>query len=79
MIERFGEAFLSFEDPHGLLIELVEREEGKQNDWTFNGVTPEVAIKGFGGAVLLTSQPEQTMQLLEQTMGLEKSAQKEIM
>ena len=72
MIERFGEAFLSFEDPHGLLIELVEREEGKQNDWTFNGVTPEVAIKGFGGAVLLTSQPEQTMQLLEQTMGLEK-------
>ncbi|MCM2990660.1 ring-cleaving dioxygenase [Bacillus safensis] len=72
VIERFGEAFLSFEDPHGLLIELVERAEGKQNEWAFNGVTPDVAIKGFGGAVLLTSQPEKTMQLLEQTMGLER-------
>lgn len=30
MVERFDEAFLSFEDPHGLLIELVERAEGNK-------------------------------------------------
>ena len=49
---RFGEQYLEFDDPHGLHIELVEREEGELNNWTFGEVTPEVAIKGFGGAVL---------------------------
>ena len=48
---RFGEQYLEFDDPHGLHIELVERE-GELNNWTFGEVTPEVAIKGFGGAVL---------------------------
>lgn len=35
-------------------------------------VTPEVAIKGFGGAVLLSAQPQKTAELLEHVMGLEK-------
>ncbi|WP_433959276.1 ring-cleaving dioxygenase [Cytobacillus horneckiae] len=70
---RFGEEVLSFDDPHGLHLELVEREAGKQNDWTFSGVTPEVAIKGFGGAVLYSSNSAKTGELLE-IMGLEKIA-----
>src|SRR5690625_3274854 len=49
--ERFGEQSLQFDDPHGLHLEIVEREEGDLNQWTFSGVTPEVAIKGFGGAI----------------------------
>lgn len=70
---RFGEEVLSFDDPHGLHLELVERKAGKQNDWTFSGVTPEVAIKGFGGAVLYSSNSAKTGELLE-IMGLEKIA-----
>lgn len=72
---RFGESTLVFDDPHGLHLELVEREGGEVNTWTFGGVTPEVAIKGFGGATLLSALPERTAELLERTMGLEFVAQ----
>src|SRR3954451_7898718 len=70
-IERFGEQYLEFDDPHGLHLELVEREEGEINPWIFGGVTQEVAIKGFGGATLLSTQPNKTAELLEKVMGLE--------
>lgn len=73
-LERFGEHYLEFDDPHGLHLELVEREAGGTNAWTFGGVTPEVAIKGFGGATLLSAQPAKTAELLEKVMGLEPVA-----
>jgi glyoxalase family protein len=73
-MERFGEEYLEFDDPHGLHIEIVEREEGERNTWTFGEVTPEVAIKGFGGATLLSTQPNKTAELLEKVMGLEMVA-----
>ncbi|HWO75317.1 MAG TPA: ring-cleaving dioxygenase [Bacillus sp. (in: firmicutes)] len=69
---RFGEDYLNFEDPHGLQLELVEREPGKKSEWSFGEVTSEVAIKGFGGATLLSARPAYTAKLLEETMGLEK-------
>jgi glyoxalase family protein len=71
-MERFGEQYLEFDDPHGLHLEIVEREEGEANTWHFGDVTPDVAIKGFGGATLLSKQPEKTAELLEKIMGLEK-------
>ncbi|MFJ6413438.1 ring-cleaving dioxygenase [Terribacillus saccharophilus] len=69
--ERFGEQYLQFDDVHGLHLEIVEREAGETNTWTFGDVTPEVAIKGFGGATLYSKTPGATAELLEQ-MGLEK-------
>ncbi|GKU82007.1 ring-cleaving dioxygenase [Niallia sp. NCCP-28] len=71
IMERFGEQYLEFDDPHGLHLEIVEREAGEINKWTFGDVTPEVAVKGFGGATLLSTQPEKTAELLEKVMGLE--------
>ncbi|HLR71337.1 MAG TPA: ring-cleaving dioxygenase [Pseudogracilibacillus sp.] len=70
--ERFGEQYLQFDDPHGLHLEIVEREDGDVNTWTFGEVTPEVAIKGFGGATLFSTQPNKTAKLLESVMGLER-------
>ena len=70
-IERFGEQYLEFDDPHGLHLEIVERADGETNTWTFGDVTPDVAIKGFAGATLLSAQPEKTADLLENVMGLE--------
>lgn len=70
-IERFGEPYLRLSDPHGLQIELVEREEGENNKWSFGGVASDVAIKGFGGAILFSSSPEKTAELLENELGLE--------
>ncbi|WEG11285.1 ring-cleaving dioxygenase [Pullulanibacillus sp. KACC 23026] len=69
--ERFGETYLAFDDPHGLHLEIVEREEGELNTWEFGGVTKEVAIKGFGGATLYSARPELTAGLLGTLMGLD--------
>lgn len=69
---RFNETYLQLKDIHGLNIELVEREQGKVNNWTSHGVTPEVAIKGFGGAVLYSAHPEETAHVLEHIMGLQR-------
>jgi glyoxalase family protein len=76
-MERFGETYLEFDDPHGLHLEIVEREEGELNTWRFGEVSPEVAIKGFGGATLLSTQPKQTAELLEKVMGLEFVAEED--
>ncbi|RDW19034.1 ring-cleaving dioxygenase [Oceanobacillus arenosus] len=70
--ERFGETYLEFADVHGLQLALVERESGDNNNWTIGDVTPDVAIKGFGGAILLSTNPEQTAKTLQDVMGLEK-------
>lgn len=70
--ERFGETYLEFEDVHGLQLELVERQTGELNKWSIGDVTPEVAIKGFGGSVLFSTHPLETANTLEEVLGLEK-------
>lgn len=72
---RFDEQYVQFCDPHGLQLELVAREAGEQNTWTFNGVTSDVAIKGFGGAVLYSLDPEETGYTLTTMMGLQQIGQ----
>lgn len=69
---RFGEDYLQFEDPDGLRAELVAREEGPRSEWSFGGVPADRAIKGFGGAILYSTAPQQTANLLEQVMGLQR-------
>ncbi len=69
---RFGENYIQFDDPHGLRLEIVERESGEENSWTFGGVTKDVAIKGFGGAILYSSRPQETATTLVNVMGLEE-------
>ncbi|NGZ77751.1 ring-cleaving dioxygenase [Saccharibacillus alkalitolerans] len=70
--ERFGEHYLQFKDNEGLQLELVEREEGPESGWSFGGVPANQAIKGFGGAVLYSVNPERTAQVLETVLGMEK-------
>ncbi len=70
--KRFGETYLSFTDPHGLKLELVEREKGEKNAGNIGEITSDTAIKGFAGATLYSSQPAKTTELLEDVMGLER-------
>jgi glyoxalase family protein len=72
---RFGEEFLEFQDPHGLQLEIVERRDAENSSWSFGAVSPEHAIKGFAGAVLLSAAPHQTADVLENVMGLESLGQ----
>ncbi|QUW22801.1 ring-cleaving dioxygenase [Sporosarcina sp. Marseille-Q4063] len=69
--ERFGEQYLQFQDPHGLLLEIVEREEGAPNKWGFGGVTEDVAIKGLGGATLFSAKSTETADVVGNILGLE--------
>lgn len=70
--QRFGETYVRFTDHEGLQLELVERAEGKDSAWSFAGVPADKAIKGFGGAVLYSTNPARTMALLENVFGLER-------
>ncbi|MGP4040987.1 ring-cleaving dioxygenase [Gracilibacillus sp. D59] len=74
---RFREQYVQFEDPDGLRIELVERTAGVLSDWEFGGITSDVAIKGFAGAILNSVQPNETADVLENILGLEPAGQDE--
>jgi glyoxalase family protein len=74
---RFGERYLNLRDPDGLEVELVERNEVQMNDWTYGEIRPEVAIKGFSGATLISAQPHKTADVLENVLGLECVGQEE--
>ncbi|WP_215192066.1 VOC family protein [Exiguobacterium sp. s7] len=69
--ERFGEPSLLFEDPDGLVVELVARASSKQTSWVVPGVTSAEAITGFAGATLLSKDPEATVRLLTGLFGFE--------
>ncbi|MBB4824526.1 glyoxalase family protein [Sporosarcina luteola] len=68
---RFNERYLSFSDPHGLQLELVERDNVPANQWSFSGITEKEAINGFAVATLLSTTPEETAKLLTE-MGFEQ-------
>lgn len=67
---RFGEKQLTFNDPHGLQIELVERAAGANSRYEIDGISSGQAIKGFAGATLLSHDPTDTARLLTETFGL---------
>lgn len=68
--KRFGEKYLSFKDMHQIENELVESDLGTINEWSFNGVSSEVAIKGFYSGTIYSNQPEKTKDFLINVLGL---------
>lgn len=68
--ERLGNKFLRFTDSHGIKSELIESSEGNQNLFEFNGVTKDVAIKGFYGALIYSSNYKGTVEHLTNDLGL---------
>lgn len=71
-VRRLGEDYLHFLDNDGLVLELVERAAGASNDWEFDGITRDTAIKGFAGAVLYSIRPDSTMNALQEVLGFTK-------
>ena len=72
---RFDEQYLQFTDNEGLGLEIVEREEGSQSSWSFDGISADKAIKGFGGAILFSTNYVKTMDALEHILGFKKTAE----
>lgn len=69
-LQRFNETYLFFRDKDGILSELVESDQGIINTHEYNGVTSEVAIKGFAGAVLYSRDFNKTKDFFISVLGM---------
>jgi glyoxalase family protein len=68
--ERFGERYLSFEDPDGLQFNLVEATlADDRKGWITNGLTNDVATKGFHSIVLTVRNSAATAKVLTDVFG----------
>jgi glyoxalase family protein len=74
--QRFGEQVLSFDDPDGLRIELVEgAPRGELKLWEDGPVDQRYALHGFHSTTLWQSQLKPTTNLLTGVMGYTLSGQ----
>ena len=68
--ERFGEKYLQFADPDGLLINLVvPAKEDTRRPWVTKEVNEEVAAKGFHSVVLSLKTIDRTARVLTDIFG----------
>jgi glyoxalase family protein len=77
--KRFGEEFISFRDPDGLILELVSPSNASKQDdadiWKEGPVESQHAIRGFHSATLSEEGYERTALLLTDIMGCKLVAQ----
>lgn len=67
--QRFAnELFITFEDVHGLGLELVFNNDDKRSGFTYGQIPPEHAVKGFYGVTLSEEGYERTAALLLEGM-----------
>ena len=68
--ERFGEPFLSFEDPDGLKLEMiVPSHEDNRKPWVTAAVTADSAIRGFHNITLTLRSVGPTATILTDIFG----------
>jgi glyoxalase family protein len=68
---RFGERALSFRDPDGMAVELIEAEDARTG-WKSGPVPKAAAIRGFHSATLAVARLDATARLLTDVMGFEE-------
>jgi len=74
--ERFGEKVLSFSDPDGMHVELVEVQSLPSIRFWEQGPIPEVyALRGFHSVTLWLDEVEPTAELLTSQMGYQAAGQ----
>ena len=66
---RFGEAFLAFQDPSGLDVELVATDRDARPPWLAPGLDGELAIRGVHSVTLTIGIPEPSFALLVELLG----------
>lgn len=70
-MERAGERVLSFRDPDGLPLELVELDDERPG-YADGPVGAEHRIRGFAGVMLTVARREPTARFLAETLGFRK-------
>jgi glyoxalase family protein len=69
--ERFGEEFVRFVDPSGLLIELVANRRDARTPWLAPDKSKGSAVRGLFGVTLTIRDPEPTVDLLTRLLDFE--------
>jgi glyoxalase family protein len=66
---RFGEAFVVFDDPSGLAIELVATSQDPRTPWHLDDLDPAMAIRGIHSVTLMIRSPQRSLDLLTDILG----------
>ena len=72
--ERFGEQFIRFRHPAGLLLEVMESAEDVRTGWTTREISSDVANRGFYGPVLSVRELAEQERFLVEALGFKKTA-----
>jgi len=68
--DKFGEQYLPFRDPDGLLLELVIPKGGdNRKPWETDQVKADVATKGFHSVTLTLREADKTAEILTDILG----------
>ena len=69
--KRFGEEVIAFDDPSGLVIELVGNRRDERTPWVSEGVAQDAAVRGLYGITMSIREPARTLQLLTDVLDYE--------
>lgn len=75
--KRFGNNIISFTDPDGLHLELVEYGPDERQPWKQEGIEEAVAIRGFHSATLTLKDKKATEDILLNIFGYQSDQQEE--
>ena len=68
---RLGEEVLAFEDPSGLILEIIAGKDDRASIWTANGIDASDAIRGIHSVTLVIGDLDPTINLLQDTLGFD--------
>ena len=72
--ERFGQQYIRFRHPAGLLFEAVEDATDTRLGWTTDQVSADVALRGFLGPVLSVQHTAEQERFFTEALGFRKTA-----
>jgi glyoxalase family protein len=71
--ERFGQSFIRFRHPSGLLMEVIEDRDDARAGWTTAEITPDVAARGFHSPVLSVREIAEQERFFIDALGFRKT------
>src|SRR5262252_3774467 len=70
---RFGQSFIRFKHPSGLLLEVIEDAGDTRAGWTTDQIDAEAAARGFHGPVLSVREVEEEERFFIEALGFRKT------
>jgi glyoxalase family protein len=71
--ERFGQKYIRFRHPAGLLFEVIEDANDTRTGWTTDEINSDVALRGFHGPVLSVQHTAEQERFFVDALGFRKT------